>query len=94
MTAVFGPSGTFRLGDTEEERKGWHLLAMGLVKAVRNAVGYRLQNRPDHRRYALGAIGASSLLLTQLRFEYGDRLVDRSPAHPDAAPSGQPPTAH
>lgn len=91
MTAVLGPSGTFRLGDTEEERKGWHLLAMGLVKAVRNAAGHRLQNRPDHRRYALGALGAASLLLTQLRFQHGDRLVDRSPAHPDATRHGQTP---
>lgn len=82
MSAVFGPSGNYRLGLTEGEKDGWNLLAMGIAKALRNAAAHRIDTRDDHRRYVLGLVGSCSLLLTQMRFEHGNRFQDLSPATP------------
>lgn len=79
MSAVFGPHGNLRLGRTDGEKDGWNLFAMGISKALRNAAAHRIETRPDHRGYVLGVIGACSLLLTQLRFEHGNRFDDLSP---------------
>lgn len=84
-TAVFGDQGDHRLGRTAGEKQGWHRLAMGIAMALRNAAGHRIEDRPDHRRYALGVLGSCSLLLTQLRYEHGNRFHDLSPA---TAPEG------
>lgn len=85
MTELFGDRGDYRLGLTEGERQGWHRLAMGVSMALRNADAHRIQQRPDHQRYAMGVLGASSLLLTQLRYEHGNRFHDTSPAEPEDA---------
>lgn len=85
--AVFGNSGQFRMGRTEGEMQGWQFLAQGIAQALRNADAHRIEERPDHKRYALGLVGACSLLLTQMRFEHGNRFRDPSPAvtiDPDA----------
>lgn len=72
MTAVFADRGAFRLGATDTERHGWHRLAMGLSMAVRNPAAHHVEQRPDHRAYAAGFLGACSLLLTEFRHEHGD----------------------
>lgn len=48
------------------EAEGWHLYALGIFKAVRNASGHRLNAGADER-HAVGVLGAVSLLITQLR---------------------------
>jgi len=79
--AVLGKSGLYQMGLTEGERQGWQLLAQGLAQAVRNVDAHRIQERPDHKRYAMGVLGTCSLLLTQLRYEHGNRFHDTSPAN-------------
>lgn len=74
MTAVFKTGGEFPLGRTDGERDGWLALARGLSGAIRNVDTHHIQVRPDAKRYALGVLGAASLLLTQLRFEHGNRF--------------------
>ncbi|MFI7678975.1 TIGR02391 family protein [Actinophytocola sp. NPDC049390] len=83
MTAVFGEQGEYRLGLTTGEKNGWHRFAMGISMALRNADAHRIQDRPDHKRYAMGVVGASSLLLTQLRYEHGNRFHDQSSVSPE-----------
>ncbi len=71
MTEMFHPErGAFPLGATPSEREGWHKLAMGFAQALRNVDTHRQQTRSDMRRYAVGVIGAGSLLLTQLHYQY------------------------
>jgi len=78
MNAVFNPGGDiFPLGKTSGERQGWHQFAMGFTLALRNVDTHRIQNRADLRRYAFGVLGAGSLLLTQLRHQYEDKLHTR-----------------
>lgn len=76
---IFGKSGQFQMGQTEGEMQGWQLFAQGIAQALRNVDAHRIQDRPDHKRYALGLVGACSLLLTQMRFEHGNRFRDTSP---------------
>jgi Protein of unknown function (Hypoth_ymh) len=80
--AIFGANGNYRMGITDGEKQGWQLFAQGIAQALRNADTHRIQNRPDYKRYALGVMGACSLLLTQMRHEHGNRFVDTSPAAP------------
>lgn len=77
--AIFGPSGDYRMGLVDPEKQGWQLFAQGIAMALRNVDTHRIQERPDHKRYALGVVGACSLLLTQMRFEHGNRFQDTSP---------------
>lgn len=77
--AVFGKQGNFQMGQTEGETQGWQLFAQGIAQALRNVDAHRIQERPDHKRYALGLVGACSLLLTQMRYEHGNRFRDTSP---------------
>lgn len=84
MTSVYGDRGEFRLGLTDGEKQGWHRLAMGIAMAVRNADAHRIQRRSDDRQYAMGVVGVSSLLLTQTRYEHGNRFHDTAPTRPDA----------
>lgn len=73
MTAVFKPGGgIFPLGIGANEQDGWHLYALGLAAAVSNADRHRVQKRDDLKRYAMGVLGAASLLLTQLRYQHGN----------------------
>ena len=78
--AIFGRNGQFQMGRTESENQGWQLYAQGIAQALRNVSAHRLQERPDHKRYAMGLVGACSLLLTQMRYEHGNRFRDESPA--------------
>jgi hypothetical protein len=77
--ATFGKNGKFQLGATEGESQGWQLLAQGIAQAVRNVAAHRIEERPDHKRYAVGILGACSLLLTQMRFEHENSFKDTSP---------------
>ena len=83
VVATFGKSGQFQMGQTEGETQGWQLFAQGIAQALRNVDAHRIQDRPDHKRYALGLVGACSLLLTQMRYEHGNRFRDTSPAATD-----------
>jgi hypothetical protein len=47
---------------------------MGFAMALRNVDTHRIQRRDDDKRYALGVLGTGSLLLTQLRYEHGNRF--------------------
>jgi hypothetical protein len=77
---IFGERGDFKMGKTASEEKGWQLFAQGIAKAHRNVDTHRIQDRPDLKRYALGVLGACSLLLTQMRYEHGKGFRDTSPA--------------
>lgn len=81
MVKVFKPDGgVFPCGDpsVKGEQQGWQQLATGFVQALSNVVRHRIQNRDDAKTYAMGALGAGSLLLTQLRYQHdpfdGDHL--------------------
>lgn len=75
MTAVLGEDGKFPLGRTSGETQGWHRLGMGISMALRNVDTHRIQRRSDEKAYAMGVVGTCSLLLTQLRFEHGNRFL-------------------
>lgn len=75
MVAVLKPGmGAFPLGKTPGEQEGWQALGIGIVGALGNADRHRIQQRDDAKRYAMGVLGAGSLLLTQLRYEHGNRF--------------------
>jgi hypothetical protein len=67
-------SGGFVLGKGGQasEQDGWRQLAVGFALALRNPSGHQVKNRVDAKRYALGVLGMASLLLTEVRHEYGD----------------------
>ncbi|HUZ56385.1 MAG TPA: TIGR02391 family protein [Streptosporangiaceae bacterium] len=71
--AAIGSSG-FQLpkAGPASEQQGWQQLAIGFALALRNPSGHQIKNRGDAERYALGVLGTASLLLTELRHEYGD----------------------
>lgn len=73
---ALGNEGPLRLGDQEGEWEGWRALGMGLAQAVGNVARHRIVNRSDNRAYALGVLGLGSLLLTQIRWEHEDLIVD------------------
>jgi len=79
MSAIFGDHGAYKLGASEQEQKGWHFLAMGISKALRNADTHRIQKRADLKAYATGVVGTCSLLLIEMRYEYVGRLRDEAP---------------
>ena len=70
------------MGLTAGEEQGWQFLAQGIAQALRNADTHRIQERPDHKRYTMGVVGACSLLLTQMRYLHGNRFRDTSPTAP------------
>jgi Protein of unknown function (Hypoth_ymh) len=66
-------AGGFQLAKvTPSEQQGWQQLATGFALALRNVSGHRVSDRDDAARYSLGVLGLASLLLTQVRHEYGD----------------------
>jgi hypothetical protein len=81
--AIFGKAGQFQMGQTDGEIQAWQMFAQGIAQALRNVAAHRIQDRPDHKRYALGLVGACSLLLTQMRYEHGNRFRDTTPAASD-----------
>jgi hypothetical protein len=46
---------------------------------VGNVDRHRIQRRPDQRPYVMGVLGLGSLLLTQVRREHPDRVLDAEP---------------
>jgi hypothetical protein len=73
MVAVLKPgAGLFPLGRTPGEHEGWLALGIGITLAVGNADRHRIQQRDDAKRYAMGVLGAGSLLLTQLRHQHAN----------------------
>lgn len=76
MVKVFRrEGGAFPLGNTEGEKDGWLALARGFVMAVSNPNRHRIESRADAKAYALGVVGLASLILTQLRYEHGNRFA-------------------
>lgn len=71
IKAIFGGDGWYRLGSTEQERQGWLELALGLYTAIRNVGNHRIQDRSDARLHASGVLGTASLILNELRYQYG-----------------------
>ena len=79
IVAVLKPEGgAFPLGRTAGEKQGWLSLGIGFVQGAGNADRHRIQRRPDLKPYAVGVLGTASLLLTQLRYEHGNRFVDET----------------
>ena len=75
MSAVLKPEGgVFPLGRTDAEMKAWLNFGLGFSGAAGNVDRHRIQARSDLKQYAMGVLGAGSLLLTQLRFEHGNRF--------------------
>lgn len=74
--AVFAEAGEYRLGKHKGEWEGWRMLGMGFAQAIGNVDRHHVQNRAAARRYAIGVLGLGSLLLTQLRYEHGERLSE------------------
>jgi len=75
MTKVLHPeTGAFPLGVATGELEGWHQLGRGFMSACSNVDRHRIQNRDDLRRYAVGVLGTASLLLTQMRYQHGNRF--------------------
>jgi Protein of unknown function (Hypoth_ymh) len=73
MVSVLRPrEGLFPLGRTPGEHDGWLSLGVGITMAVGNADRHRIQQRDDAKRYAMGVLGAGSLLLTQLRHQHAN----------------------
>lgn len=59
-------------GGSASEQQGWQQLAAGFALALRNPSGHQVRHRSDAERYALGVLGLASLLLSEIRHEYGD----------------------
>jgi hypothetical protein len=71
--AIGGPSGfILPKAGASSEQQGWQQLATGFALALRNPSGHQVRHRSDAERYALGVLGVASLLLTEIRHEYGD----------------------
>jgi hypothetical protein len=69
---AIGAAGFELAKGTPSEQQGWQQLATGFALALRNVSGHRISDRNDAARYSLGVLGLASLLLTQVRHEYGD----------------------
>jgi hypothetical protein len=70
------------MGLTDGEKQGWQLFAQGIAQALRNVDAHRIQKRPDPSAMRLAWSGPA--LLTQMRYEHGNRFHDTSPAAADA----------
>jgi hypothetical protein len=78
MTKVLHPeTGAFPLGVAPAEIEGWHQLGRGFMSSCSNVDRHRIQSRDDLRRYAVGVLGTASLLLTQMRYQHGNRFKNQ-----------------
>lgn len=75
---VLSSDGEYRLGKQESEWEGWRSLAIGFALALGNVDRHNIQKRDDAKRYAFGVLGLGSLLLTQLRYQYEDDLLQQT----------------
>lgn len=78
---AFGDASELRLGARAGEHEGWRYLGMGFAQALSNVDRHRIQKREDARRYAIGVLGLGSLLLTQVRYEHPEIVVDPDGTH-------------
>lgn len=69
---AFSADGPLRLGRVGAEVEGWRNIASGFMMALSNVDRHRIQKREDLKRYALGVLGAGSLILTQVRYQHPD----------------------
>lgn len=71
VNAILHPSkGTYPLSkDVFTESEGWHLLVLGLFKAIRNPLGHRL-NSIKTEQEGLAVVELVRLILGRLRVEY------------------------
>lgn len=74
---AFADDGELRLGGARSEWEGWRALATGLATAVGNSDRHHVQQRDDMERYAMGVLGLGSLILTQLRYQHADIVLER-----------------
>lgn len=80
MVKAFKPDvGPLVLGHTPGEQQGWQLFAQGFAQALSNVVRHRLEDRDDARRYASGVLGASSLLVNELRRQHPEAVIVAEP---------------
>jgi len=77
--AALANDGPLRLGALAGEWEGWKMIGMGLAQAVGNVDRHRLERRHDARAYAIGVLGAGSLLLTQMHLEHADLIAAAEP---------------
>jgi len=85
-------NGLLRLGAQPGEWEGWRMFGMALAQAVGNVDRHRLELRQDARAYAIGVLGAGSLLLTQIRAEHRQVIADaEAKAYPGQIPSDRAP---
>ncbi len=76
---VFADDAPYRLGRQQSEWEGWRSLSVGFALALGNVDRHNIQSRDDAERYAFGVLGTGSLLLTQLKYEHGNKLRRRRP---------------
>jgi hypothetical protein len=76
---VLADDSDLRLGRRAAERQGWRSLGTGFASALGNVDRHRIQDREDARRYAIGVLGVASLILTQLRHEHDDLILEAEP---------------
>jgi len=72
---AFAEGGPLALGQQANEATGWRNLGMGLVAALGNVDRHHIQERPDARQYALGVLGLTSLILTQIKHEHPESMI-------------------
>lgn len=58
------------------EAEGWHLLALGFFKAVRNHVVHNTAGTEEQLQYGLGVLGTASLLVHQIRTVVESQAAD------------------
>ena len=72
--AALNTGSDYQLGSEAGESEGWRALGTGFAQALSNVDRHNIQDRADAKRYAFGVLGLGSLILTQLRYQHGDKL--------------------
>jgi len=69
--------------------EGWHLFARGFFMAIRNHVMHNSVGVQEQLQYGLGALGAASLLIRQIRTVVESQTVDGDPTDSSSQQSAQ-----
>ncbi|GAA3595542.1 hypothetical protein GCM10022198_19250 [Klugiella xanthotipulae] len=77
FTKALNSGGPLALGSQPNETDGWRNLGTGLIAAIGNVDRHGIQDRNDVKKYALGVLGLSSLLLSQIKLQHSD-LMDQN----------------
>lgn len=77
---AFADEAELRLGAARSEWEGWRSLGTGLATALGNSDRHHVQKRDDMERYAMGVLGLGSLILTQIRYQHAEIVLDRDEA--------------